>query len=49
MAAYDVSVGTFAVSIGMVGPTLIAHGSPDQQKRHLEPILPARSATGTTG
>ena len=39
MAAYDVSVGTFAVSIGMVGPTLIAHGSPDQRTKHLEPIL----------
>lgn len=39
MAQYDVSVGTFAVSIGMVGPTLIAHGTPEQQKKHLEPIL----------
>ncbi|MFM8484145.1 MAG: acyl-CoA dehydrogenase family protein, partial [Actinomycetota bacterium] len=29
----------FAVSIGMVGPTLIAHGTPEQQSTHLGPIL----------
>src|SRR5437588_8386512 len=28
---FDVSTGIFAVAIGMVGPTLIAHGS-DEQK-----------------
>ncbi len=38
-ANYDVSVGAFAVSIGMVGPTLIAHGSPEQKERHLARIL----------
>lgn len=38
-AKFDVSVGSFAVSIGMVGPTLIAHGSPEQKARHLGPIL----------
>jgi alkylation response protein AidB-like acyl-CoA dehydrogenase len=39
MAQFDVSTGSFAVSIGMVGPTLIAHGTPEQQSRHLQPIL----------
>ncbi|MEY4360971.1 MAG: hypothetical protein RL391_277 [Actinomycetota bacterium] len=39
MAQFDVSTGAFAVSIGMVGPTLIAHGTPEQQQRHLQPIL----------
>ncbi|MFZ9383731.1 MAG: acyl-CoA dehydrogenase family protein [Ilumatobacteraceae bacterium] len=39
MSDFDVSNGAFAVSIGMVGPTLIAHGTPEQQERHLAPIL----------
>ena len=39
MAQFDVAVGTFAVSIGMVGPTLIAHGTPEQQHKHLASIL----------
>ncbi|MEN9803434.1 MAG: hypothetical protein RIS41_281 [Actinomycetota bacterium] len=39
MSQFDVSTGAFAVSIGMVGPTLIAHGTPEQQERHLAPIL----------
>ena len=39
MAQFDVSTGAFAVSIGMVGPTLIAHGTPEQQQHHLQPIL----------
>ncbi len=39
MSQFDVATGAFAVSIGMVGPTLIAHGTPEQQERHLQPIL----------
>jgi len=39
MGQFDVSTGAFAVSIGMVGPTLIAHGTPEQQSTHLGPIL----------
>lgn len=27
------------IGIGMVGPTLMAHGSPEQQERHLRPLL----------
>lgn len=37
-ACFDVAVGAFAVSIGMVGPTLMAHGSAEQQ-RHLQAML----------
>ena len=38
-AHFDVATGAFAISIGMVGPTLIAHGTPEQQQKHLAPIL----------
>jgi alkylation response protein AidB-like acyl-CoA dehydrogenase len=38
-ARFEVSTGAFAVAIGMVGPTLIAHGTPDQQQRWLTPML----------
>ena len=39
MAKYDVSAGAFAVGIGMAGPTLIAHGSEEQKRRHLPAML----------
>ena len=39
MAKYDVSVGAFAVGIGMAGPTLIAHGSEEQKHRQLPAML----------
>jgi acyl-CoA dehydrogenase len=38
-ARFDVATGAFAVSIGMVGPTLMAHGSPEQQQQYLGPML----------
>jgi alkylation response protein AidB-like acyl-CoA dehydrogenase len=38
-ARFDVSAGVFAVGIGMVGPTLIAHGTEAQQERYLRPML----------
>jgi alkylation response protein AidB-like acyl-CoA dehydrogenase len=38
-ARFDVATGAFAVGIGMVGPTLIAHGTPDQQQRFLSAML----------
>ena len=38
-ARFDVSVGIFAVAIGMVGPTLIAHATDQQKKRYLDPML----------
>jgi alkylation response protein AidB-like acyl-CoA dehydrogenase len=40
VAAFDApSSQLFYISIGMVGPTLIAHGSEEQQVRHLPAIL----------
>ena len=36
---FDVATGIFAVGIGMVGPTLIAHGTPAQKRRFLDPLL----------
>jgi alkylation response protein AidB-like acyl-CoA dehydrogenase len=38
-ARFDVSVGAFAVGIGMVGPTLIAWGTDDQKRDHLDALL----------
>ena len=38
-ADYDVPVGALMVGLGMVGPTLMALGRPDQQDRHLAPML----------
>lgn len=38
-AAYDVPHGVYAQSIGMAGPTIIAHGTAAQKERYLEPML----------
>jgi alkylation response protein AidB-like acyl-CoA dehydrogenase len=38
-ARFDVSVGAFAVGIGMCGPTLIVHGSEEHKRRHLGAML----------
>ena len=38
-SAFDVSTGLFAVGMGMAGPTLIAHGTPEQKTRYLPPLL----------
>jgi acyl-CoA dehydrogenase len=38
-ARYGVSNGAFMVSIGMAGPTILAHGSDAQKKRFLPPML----------
>jgi alkylation response protein AidB-like acyl-CoA dehydrogenase len=38
-ARYGVANDVFAVAIGMVGPTIIAHGTPEQQERYLTPLL----------
>lgn len=37
--AFGVSTGVFAVAHGMVGPTLMRHGTPEQQQRHLPAML----------
>ena len=31
----------FAIGQGMLGPTIMAHGTPEQKKRYLEPMLRA--------
>ena len=36
---FDVATGSFAVSLGMVGPTLMAHGTPQQHAEFLAPML----------
>jgi alkylation response protein AidB-like acyl-CoA dehydrogenase len=36
---FGVSSGIFAVAHGMVGPTLMRHGTPEQQQRHLPAML----------
>ncbi|MBX3314714.1 MAG: acyl-CoA dehydrogenase family protein [Actinobacteria bacterium] len=38
-ADFDVTQGPLTVGLGMVGPTLIAHGTPQQQARFLPPLL----------
>ncbi|HMD45793.1 MAG TPA: acyl-CoA dehydrogenase family protein [Acidimicrobiales bacterium] len=38
-ARYGVSTAAFDVGIGMVGPTLMVHGTPDQKARHLPALL----------
>ena len=38
-ARFGVAAGVFAVGIGMVGPTLIAHGTEEQKAAHLDPLL----------
>ena len=39
LARAGVTQSLFMVGIGMVGPTLLVHGTPEQKERHLEPIL----------
>ena len=38
-ADYDVPTGMFSQAIGMMGPTIIAHGTEAQKRQFLEPIL----------
>ncbi len=38
-AKYEVPTGVFAQGIGMAGPTLLAHGTPEQKERFLRPML----------
>ena len=38
-SAFGVTSGPFVIAIGMVGPTLLRHGTPEQQARHLAPML----------
>jgi alkylation response protein AidB-like acyl-CoA dehydrogenase len=39
LARYDATAGFITAAQALVGPTLMQHGSPEQQKRHLGPLL----------
>ena len=41
-ARFGVSNGVFAIAIGMVGPTLLAHGTDEQKQRYLPADAPGR-------
>ncbi len=38
-ARYEVSAGALSIGLGMVGPTLMTWGTPEQQDRYIEPML----------
>src|SRR5579883_1304016 len=38
LARYDLRLDVFTIGVGMVGPTLITHGSGEQQRRFLTPM-----------
>jgi alkylation response protein AidB-like acyl-CoA dehydrogenase len=38
-ARFGVSTGVFMIAVGMVGPTIIAHGTPEQQEQFLPGML----------
>ncbi|HVV36587.1 MAG TPA: acyl-CoA dehydrogenase family protein [Acidimicrobiales bacterium] len=38
LARYDVPVQLFTIGLGMIGPTIIAHGSDEQKQRYLPPM-----------
>ncbi|MBV8690327.1 MAG: acyl-CoA dehydrogenase family protein, partial [Actinobacteria bacterium] len=39
LGRYDVPVGIFTIGVGMVGPTIVAHGTKEQQDRYLPSML----------
>ncbi len=39
LARYDATSGFITAAQALVGPTLMHHGSPEQQQRYLEPLL----------
>jgi acyl-CoA dehydrogenase len=36
---FDVTTGVFSIGLGMVAPTLMTHGTAEQQERYLDPML----------
>jgi len=39
LAKYDATSGFLTAALALVGPTLMAHGTPEQQQRYLGPLL----------
>jgi acyl-CoA dehydrogenase len=39
LGRYEVPVGIFTIGVGMVGPTIVAHGTKEHQDRYLAPML----------
>ena len=44
LARYDVTSGFLTAAMALVGPTLMAHGTPEQQQRYLAPLLSGEEA-----
>lgn len=44
LARYDVTSGFLTAAMALVGPTLMAHGTPEQQSRYLAPLLSGEEA-----
>ena len=47
-AKFDVPPNIFGIGQGMLGPTIMAHGTPEQKKRYLEPMLRAARWSGAS-
>jgi len=39
VARYEIDTGVFSVGLAMVVPTLLAHGTEEQKRRHIPPLL----------
>ena len=44
LARYDATSGFLTAAMALVGPTLMAHGSPEQQERYIAPLLSGKEA-----
>jgi alkylation response protein AidB-like acyl-CoA dehydrogenase len=44
LARYDATSGFLTAAMALVGPTLMAHGSPEQQERYIAPLLSGQEA-----
>jgi alkylation response protein AidB-like acyl-CoA dehydrogenase len=44
LARYDATSGFLTAAMALVGPTLMAHGSPEQQARYVGPLLSGKEA-----
>ena len=44
LARYDATSGFITAAQALVGPTLMAHGTPEQQERYLGPLLRGEEA-----